>query len=67
VERFKARRPDIADPAQLFPVGIPALRAQINGFIEHGYSKFVLIPIVEPDSYTDDLELLAAEVLTLEN
>jgi probable F420-dependent oxidoreductase len=67
VERFKARRPDITDPSALFPVGIAALRAQINGFIDRGYSKFVLIPIVEPDSYTEDLELLASEILTLEN
>ncbi len=65
-DRIKLRRPDI-DVHDLIPVGLEALRAQINGFIEHGYSKFVLIPIVEPPNFTDELETLAASVLTLEN
>ncbi len=67
IERFKARRPDITDASALFPVGVEAIRAQINGFIEHGYSKFVLIPAVEPANFTEELEMLAQEVLTLEN
>ncbi len=64
-ERIRARRPEI-DPADLIPIGIEALRAQINGFIDHGYSKFVLVPIVEPQSFTGELEALAETVLTLE-
>jgi probable F420-dependent oxidoreductase len=67
VERFRGRRPDVTDPSELFPVGINALRAQINGFVESGYSKFVLIPVMEPDDYTEELELLAAEILPMEN
>lgn len=66
VERFKARRPDVTDPNTLFPVGLDAIRAQINGFIDNGYSKFVLIPIVEPTDWTAELELLAQEILPLE-
>jgi probable F420-dependent oxidoreductase len=66
VERFAARRPGI-DPRDLFPVGVPAIRAHINAFVEQGYSKFVLIPLVEPTDFTAELELLADQVLTLEN
>jgi probable F420-dependent oxidoreductase len=66
VERFAARRPGI-DPAELFPIGVAAIRAHINAFIEQGYSKFVMIPLVEPANFTDELELLASDVLTLEN
>jgi probable F420-dependent oxidoreductase len=64
-ERIRARRPDI-ELSDLIPVGLEALRAQINGFIDHGYSKFVLVPIVEPASFTAELEVLAEKVLTLE-
>ncbi len=67
IDRFKARRPDITDPAALFPVGMAAVRAHINAFIDTGYSKFVLIPAVEPVDFTAELELLADQVLTLEN
>jgi probable F420-dependent oxidoreductase len=66
VELFKSRRPDV-EISDLFPVGIPAVCAQINAFIEHGYSKFVLIPVVEPTDFTAELELLAEHILPLEN
>ena len=67
VERFRSRRPDITDPSTLFPVGMEAVRAQINGFMDHGYSKFVLIPIAEPTDWSTELEQLAQEILPLEN
>ena len=67
VERFKARRPDVPDIASLFPVGVQAIRAHINRFVDNGYSKFVLIPVIEPSDFTTELELLADQVLTLEN
>ncbi len=66
IERIQARRPEIAI-TDLIPVGIAAIRTQINQFIEHGYTKFVLIPVIEPASFSDELEVLATEVLTLEN
>jgi hypothetical protein len=66
-DRLKARRPDVASATDLVPVGMEALRAQINGFIEHGYSKFVLIPVTEPADFGAELELLAESVLPLEN
>ena len=65
VEAVAARRPGI-DPADLFPVGLPALRAQLERFAEKGFSKFVLIPAEEPASWDDELESLAEAVLPLQ-
>jgi probable F420-dependent oxidoreductase len=48
---INARRPDI-DPAELVPVGLPAVRATLEGFLEHGFSKLVLVPAHEPASWT---------------
>jgi probable F420-dependent oxidoreductase len=67
VERFKARRPDVTNLSTLFPVGITALRAHINAFVETGYTKFVLIPLDDPADFTEELELLSSEILPLEN
>ena len=71
LERIKARRPDITDAAELFPVGLPAVRAHIERFIESGYTKFVLLPAAgltaQPGGVTTELERIATEVLTLEN
>jgi probable F420-dependent oxidoreductase len=59
-----ARRPGV-DPAALFPVGLPAVRAHVEGFIERGFSKFVLVPVEEPSSWDAELESLAAALLDL--
>lgn len=42
-----ARRPDL-DPRDVVPVGLDALRAQIEAFIAVGASKFVVVPVEEP-------------------
>ncbi len=63
---LKARRPD-GDPSDVVPSGLPALRAQLERFCEVGFSKFVLVPAAEPDSWADELGEVAAEVLTLQN
>jgi probable F420-dependent oxidoreductase len=60
-----ARRPD-RDPAALVPVGWAALRATLERFVAAGFSKFVLRPAAEPDSWTSELEDLAAQVLPLQ-
>lgn len=44
---LRARRPDL-DPAELVPVGFDALAKAIQGFVDVGFSKFVVLPIVEP-------------------
>lgn len=60
-----SRRPGL-DPAELVPVGLPAVRATLERFLEHGFSKLVLVPAQEPRSWTDELEAMADEVLGLQ-
>ena len=43
------RRPDLDDPAELIPVGWDALSATIKRFVDVGTTKFVVLPITEPD------------------
>ena len=68
-ERFatllKARNPD-ADPGDIVPAGLPALRAHLERFCEVGFSKFVLVPAGEPASWEDELGEVASEVLSLQ-
>jgi probable F420-dependent oxidoreductase len=54
-----ARRPR---SVELTPVGLPALRERIQRFIDVGFSKFVVRPIVTPKSWRTELEALAAAV-----
>jgi probable F420-dependent oxidoreductase len=43
------RRPDLADPAEIVPTSWEALTALIERFVEVGTSKFVVLPLAEPD------------------
>jgi probable F420-dependent oxidoreductase len=61
-----ARRPDV-DPGDVVLAGLPALRAQLERFVDVGFSKFVLVPAGEPESWDDELCEVAADVLTLQN
>jgi probable F420-dependent oxidoreductase len=54
-----ARRPR---SLELTPVGWPALREKIERFIDVGFSKFVVRPIVAPRSWRAELEALSAAV-----
>jgi probable F420-dependent oxidoreductase len=54
-----ARRPRALE---LTPVGLPALRQAIEGFIAVGFSKFVVRPIASPASWRRELEALATAV-----
>jgi len=54
-----ARRPRALE---LTPVGLPALRERIERFIDVGFSKFVVRPVVTPASWRLELEDLAAAV-----
>jgi probable F420-dependent oxidoreductase len=58
-----ARRPR---SLELTPVGWPALREKIEGFIDVGFSKFVVRPIVAPKSWRAELEALSAAVGNLQ-
>jgi probable F420-dependent oxidoreductase len=62
----RKRQPDL-DPADVIPYGHDALAHQIQAFIEVGASKFVPIPVGEPDDWRAELEGLAKVVLPLQN
>ncbi len=57
----QARRPGV-DPADVVPAGIGAVPDAIGRFVDAGASKFVLVPVVEPDSWPDHLAELAGAV-----
>jgi probable F420-dependent oxidoreductase len=63
------RRPDLSDPSELIPSGMPALRRRIESMIDAGASKFVVLPLSEPDGdgWSAELERVAAELKPLEN
>ena len=54
------------DPAQVVPVGVDGLRSMLEDFLEVGFSKFVVRPLVPPDSWGTELEALATGVLDLQ-
>jgi alkanesulfonate monooxygenase SsuD/methylene tetrahydromethanopterin reductase-like flavin-dependent oxidoreductase (luciferase family) len=58
------RRPDIEDPAQIVPADLTALRRRLEEMIDAGASKFVVLPLTEPDDWTEELERVADEILS---
>src|SRR5499425_2570330 len=54
-----ARRPR---SVELTPVGLPAMRERLQRFIDVGFSKFVVRPIVAPASWRAELDALAGAV-----
>jgi probable F420-dependent oxidoreductase len=64
VAAVAARRPD-ADATEVIPAGLPALRTAVERFIGVGVSKFVLVPVVEPEDWTDHLAAVADATLDL--
>ena len=64
-----ARRPDLDDVSALVPSGWDELKATIGRFVDVGTTKFVVLPIVEPESpsaWEAHLEHAAAELLPLQ-
>lgn len=59
-----ARNPDV-DPAEIVPTK-DNLEAVVKSFIDVGFSKFVLIPTIEPDDWDTELDEVAALVKALE-
>jgi probable F420-dependent oxidoreductase len=53
------------DPVTI-PVGFGALRDLLGAYVEVGFSKFVVRPIIPPDSWRAELESLAGAVLDLQ-
>jgi len=63
--RLATRRTD-AELVELVPNGTAALRTLIERYIEVGFSKFVVRPLVAPQSWRAELEDLAAGLLDLQ-
>ncbi len=63
--RLATRRTD-AELVELVPDGTPALRTLIERYIEVGFSKFVVRPLVAPGSWRHELEDLADGLLDLQ-
>lgn len=65
-----ARRPGV-DPAAIVPAGPVALRNRLEEFVEHGFTKLVVVPAVPADSsaaaMVSEVEALAAALLPLQN
>lgn len=61
-----ARRPDL-DPAQVIPVGLDALRGRLTELTGVGASKFVVVPLEEPDDWGKELESVRDAVGDLQN
>jgi probable F420-dependent oxidoreductase len=66
VAAVAARRPEV-DPARIVPAGLEAVVAFIGDFVAAGASKFVLVPVVEPEGWEAHLAEVAAAVRPLEN
>ena len=64
--RLAAVRPELT-PADLVPVGVPALRARLVEFVDVGFSKLVLVPLAAPDDWGPELARLADALLDLQN
>lgn len=63
------RRPDLADPREIVPSSWTELAALIERFVEVGTSKFVVLPVHEPDGadgWIDHLTEAADVLLPLE-
>jgi probable F420-dependent oxidoreductase len=65
VAALSARRPGV-DPSSLIPSGLDGLRAAIERFVDHGVSKFVVVPVVEPADWDDELGALADGLMSLQ-
>jgi probable F420-dependent oxidoreductase len=65
VARIAKRRPGV-DPALLVPIGAAALRDTLQRYVDVGFSKFVLRPAEPPAAWTDALDALAEDVLSLQ-
>lgn len=65
VEFAKRRHPD-RDPADVIATR-DTLAQHLEGFIDVGASKFVVVPLTEPDDWAGELQTVAHRVLPLEN
>lgn len=59
------RNPE-ADPRDLVACGLDAVRERCAEYVSVGFSKLVLVPMLEADDRTAELERLASDVLPIE-
>lgn len=62
VEGFRRRRPDL-DPELVVPTSPEGLGDIVDRWVDAGFSKFLLRPVVAPDDWTKELETLAEDIL----
>ena len=66
---LKTRRPDLDDVGELVPRGWDELTTMIRRFVDVGFSKFVVLPLVEPatsEAWVTHLEEAAPVLLPLQ-
>lgn len=61
-----ARRPDLDDPTEVIASGIDGLKTQLERFVAVGASKFVIVPLAEPDDWDAELARMADALLPLQ-
>ncbi len=59
------RSPDV-DPNVLVPSNLDALERRIHEYVEVGFSKLVLVPLHQPEDWTEELRPIAARVQPLQ-
>lgn len=63
---LSARRPDLEDPSTVIAAGIDGLQARLEEFVAVGASKFVIVPLAEPDDWDAELATMAEVLLPLQ-
>jgi probable F420-dependent oxidoreductase len=63
---IRKRRPDV-DPSEVIASGLDGLRDMIEQHVAVGGSKFVVIPLTEPDDWDEHLATVASTLLPLQN
>jgi probable F420-dependent oxidoreductase len=66
IARRVAERAAGRDIASVVPQGMDGLRQTLERYVDVGFSKFVVRPVVPPDSWRQELEELAEGVLDLQ-
>jgi probable F420-dependent oxidoreductase len=65
VDRIRRRAPDV-EPADVIPIGLDGLRTSVQRFVEVGFSKFVVVPVIEPADWEDEIAGVADALLSLQ-
>jgi len=66
---LSTRMPDV-EPESIVATGVEGVKQMLERFLEYGFSKFVLVPIspsTDAAVSRDELELIASEILPLQN